>query len=1090
MGEVVNVATLFTDLVDSTALAFRLGPEQAEQLRREHFALLRDAVPADDGRLVKNVGDGLMFVFGRASAAVGAAVAMQGALELRNRSSSEPLRVRIGIAVGEADLDEDGDVFGLPVVVAARLCNGAEGGQILVTDLVRALCGDRGAFDFVPVGARELHGLGSPVEACEVAWEPSPVTDQLAIPIPVRLARAPEFFAGRVEELDDLTSSWKRVRAGEGALVVLAGEAGIGKTSLVGAFGRRVHDEGGAVLYGRCDEDLGVAYQPWRGALEHLVEHADEALLSGHVDSRGGDLVRLVPGLARRLDAPPPTSTDPEAERFLLFGAVADLLARAAPLVLVLDDLHWADRPSLQLLRHVVSADAFSGLLIVATYRPTDVDDSHPLVETLAALHRTDRIRVVDVAGLDDVEVLELMEAAAGHRLGDDGVALRDALVAETSGNPFFVGELLRHLAETGAIVKDRAGRWLAGSGLWSGGLPVSVRHVVARRVGRLGPQVEEALRTASVIGREFELSLLAAVTGSTADELVDLLEPAVRSQLVSNVSADRFAFVHALVEHALYDAMTPARRARLHRRVAEAIEVQCGSDPGDRIGELAHHWSEATVPADAPRAVDYACRAGDRALSMVAPDEAARWYRRALELLDDGGIAGDQERRKCEVMVRLGTALRQAGDPSHRELLLDAARLAIAVDARDLLVAAALANNRGSVSANGLVDSERTAVLDAALGAAADADHADRARLSATLATELTYSDDPRRFDAARTAIEIARRCADPDVLLDVIALTDYLYARPNTFDERNQYTREAVALSDDHADPVRRWTALVNRRSVDLELGDRAAARRHLAEAASIIAAIDLPYYRWAMGYIASLEALLDGDLTAAEVRANEAFETGSATGQLDAFTLYGGQILSIRYHQGRMGELSDLLVTAIAETPAIGAYHAGLPAALAQAGEHEEARAALRRFVDRIGEIQVDLTWLATMTLAADAAVMVGDRRSSELLYGLLAPHGERVAVIGHILCFGPVAHRLGCLAALLGRDHDARQHLETALGLATRLDSPLHRAAVASDLALVVEAHDAERAALLRADATTTLDGVSAGGLPGAAGRWHP
>lgn len=1089
MRRVVNVATVFTDLVDSTALATRLGPEAAEELRREHFSLLRGPLSDGDGREVKNLGDGLMLVFDRASAAVAAAVEMQIALDRRNRATPErpPLRVRIGIAVGEADADDD-DVFGPPVVEAARLCGAASGGQILVTELVRALVGGRGGYTFESLGPRELKGLAAPLEVFEVRWEPPSETAAVTVPIPARLARAPDVFAGRVDQLRVLTECWKRATTGDGGLVVLVGDAGIGKTSLVGAFARQAHDEGATVAYGRCEEDLGVAHQPWLGALHHLVEHLDAEVVRSHVSARGGDLARMVPGLGHRIDAPPPTTTDPEAERFLLYGAVADLLVRAAPLVLVLDDLHWADRPTLQLLRHVVAGDTLGETVVIATYRSTDVDDSHPLLETLAALHRTDRVTVVELSGLDDLEVLELMEAAAGHRLGDDGAALRDALVAQTAGNPFFIGELLRHLAETGAIVQDDHGRWIASAELAATGLPVSVRHVVGRRVGRLGPQVEEVLRCASVIGREFDLPLLASVTGSTSDELIDLLEPAVRSALVDNVAADRFSFVHALVEHALYDSITPARRSRMHRRVAEAIETECGAEPGGRIGELAYHWSEATVPADTARAVEYAQRAGDWALGALAPDEAARWYRRALELTETGAL--EDERRRCDLMVRLGTALRQAGDPSHRDLLLDAARLAMTLDDHELLVAAALANNRGSVSANGLVDDERTAVLDAALSVVGVDRAPERARLSATLATELTYSEDPRRFDAARDAIALARRCDERAVLLDAIALTDYIYAVPSTFDERDRLTSEAIDLSATSTDPVRRWTALVNRRAVALERGDRHEARRHLADAASIASTIDLPYHRWAMGYVGSLEALLDADLTRAEALATEAFEVGASSGQLDAFTIYGGQLLGARYHEGRMGELSDMLAAGIAETPAINPYHSGLPAALAQAGDHRESRAAFDRFLDRVGTLNTDLTWIATMTMAADAALMLHDRAAADLLHRLLDPYRRRVSVIGHILCFGPIAHRLGCLAALVGRRDEAVRQLEEAEDLAARLDSPIHQAAIAFDLALVVDADEPARATQLRDEAQGLLDHHSIGGLPGATGRWEP
>ena len=222
---------------------------------------------------------------------------------------------------------------------------------------------------------------------------------------------------------------------------------------------RGAHNDGAWILYGRCDEDLGLPYQPWIEALTALVVHAPDDVIAEHVAARGGALARLVPELSARAGVRVPVASDADAERYALFGAVSDLLTRIAsvrPTVVVLDDLHWADKPTVQLLRHVVGVVEPTRLLVVGTYRPADLGASHPLIEAFAALRRERGIDFVDLGGLGDLELLQLMEGIAGHEMDDDVLALRDAIAAETDGNPFFATEILRHLLETGAIAATR----------------------------------------------------------------------------------------------------------------------------------------------------------------------------------------------------------------------------------------------------------------------------------------------------------------------------------------------------------------------------------------------------------------------------------------------------------------------------------------------------------------------------------------------------------------------------------------------------------------------------------------------------------
>ena len=570
-----TVTVLFTDLVESTALLSRVGENRAEVLRREHFALLRDPIGTHGGHEVKNVGDGLMVVFDGVTAALACAVDMQRRIEFRNRQAPHELLIRVGVSHGEADID-DGDYFGVPVVEAARLCGHADGGEIFVSEIVRMVAGTRGDFDFEPLGVLPLKGLDLPNAACRVRWTPIDTGREHVVPLPSRVTIAlSDSFVGRATERAQLNDALKSAVDGDRRLVLLSGEPGIGKTSLAAACAWEAWANGAVVAYGRSDEDLGMPYQPWVEALTHVVTHLDDDVLVDHVARRGGRLAHLIPDLPARVTLSADSqAADAEAERYLLFGDAIDLLARVserAPVVLILDDLHWADKPSLQLLRHLVASTEPLHVLIVATFRESDVGADHPLSDALAALHRERGVERISLRGLDDADLLALLEATAGHEMDDDGVALRDALASETDGNPFFVTEILRHLADTGAIRQDENGRWVASIEISSIGLPVSVREVVGQRVKRLGQKAVTVLSAAAVIGRDFDSRLLAATTQESPDDLLDLLDAAVEAGLVTEPDgkSNSYSFAHALIEHTLYNDLTANRRARLHRVVA-----------------------------------------------------------------------------------------------------------------------------------------------------------------------------------------------------------------------------------------------------------------------------------------------------------------------------------------------------------------------------------------------------------------------------------------------------------------------------------------------------------------------------------------
>ena len=667
------VAVLMTDLVDSTATADRVGPAAAEKLRSEHFGLLRSALARTAGREVKNLGDGLMVVFDSAAQSLACGVAMQQLVDARNRRAEEQLGVRIGVSVGDATV-EDRDYFGEPVVEASRLCAHAHAGQVVVNALVRRMAGSRDGHIFNSLGALQLKGMSESVEAFELCWEPALTA---GIALPERLRRAsPTDYVGRVAERAQIGGLWRDACAGSLQLALIGGEAGIGKTRLSTHLALQAHGEGATVLYGRCDEHLGVPYQPWTQALGLLIDEAPQAMLSGHVERYGGDLARLVPALRDRLpDLPAPRESDPETERYLLYAAVAGLLEHARetePLLLILDDLHWADLPTVSLLRYVVASRSSIPVMLVGAYRDTELSHDHPLAALLADLHREQGAEQIELTGLAADEVVALMESAAGHELDMAGCALAEQITRETAGNPFFAGELLCHLAESRVLARDHEGRWRLRGDVEELELPGSVREVVSRRVARLGSVTHAVLSTAAVIGRDFELELLSAVLDRPETQLLDILDDAATASLVHEdpEHAGRFMFTHALVEHTLYEDLGAARRAPLHRRVAVALEERYGADPGERVGELASHWAATVIGVDSAKSIHYAKRAAERALTQLAPGEAMRWYRQALELYEQMPLEPPAER--CELLIGLDEAQRQAelGDAPRRAAL------------------------------------------------------------------------------------------------------------------------------------------------------------------------------------------------------------------------------------------------------------------------------------------------------------------------------------------------------------------------------------------------------------------------------------
>jgi class 3 adenylate cyclase/tetratricopeptide (TPR) repeat protein len=1079
VGSSVTATFVFTDLVDSTAIGARLGPDAAEAMRQAHFGILRQAAQQTGGVEVKTLGDGIMLMYTSPSRAVSCGVAIQQGIERHNHRAPEPLAVRVGIASGEAT-EEGGDFFGDAVVEASRLCAVAEGHQILTTELVRMLLGRNATHELVAVGELELKGIPEPVVVVEVRWEPDATPG--VIPLPGRFVGAGAEgvfgFFGRAAEMRGIGDALKRAAVERRPnVVLLAGEPGIGKTTLAAQAARTAHAESATVLFGHCTEDLGAPYQPWIEALRHLVEHAPQELLDRHVEQHGGALARLVPALTQRTNvAASETTTDPDSERFLLFEAVSGLLAASAaqnPVAVVLDDFQWADAASVQLVRHLAGATTTASLLLLVTYRDSDIRRGHPLAALIGDLPRITTTERFILHGLDDREFVELVEGIAGHEMDENGLGFVHAIHRETDGNPFFTTEMLRHLWETGAIVLDN-GRYVLSASIDEAGLPSSIRDVVGRRVERLGDEPARVLTAASIIGREFDLGVLADVTDTPEDQLLDLLDETVSASLIAEHPdvPGMYRFEHALIQHTLYDDLGVTRRQRMHQRVAEALE-RAGASSGRPAAELARHWLAATRPTEVAKALEYVRAAGDEALAALAPEDAIRWYQQALDLLDRQTTPDEHQR--AELLAALGTTQRQAAHPEYRDTLLQAATLAQQLDDTDLVVRAALGFTQWS--AGNVGDSAVKPVIQAALDRIGTEPTPTRARLLAALAAVHDASLEwQTRRKLSLQAIDTARQAGDDATFIDVIDKAHLALGTPDRRDQQIEDLKRAVLMADRIGDPALRarirWSMLWAR----YQQADLTGADILLAEMAALTEMVGLPYQRWQLGIVTLGRLLLAGRVDEAETALEPTLEIGTAAEVPEAFGTFGAVLYLVRQHQGRLDEMGDLLIDVARDNPSIAVLRATVAQLLCELGRIDEARDRLAAEGASGFEFPYDVTWLDAMANLLDAAATTGDHATARTIIDRVAPFEGHVVSPTAVVVRGAIARPLARAAMLLDNYDQAESWFATAHDINARLGAPYLTARGQldhADLCLARRAdHDLQRARDLATTAAAT------------------
>ena len=652
LGPSVVRAVLFSDLSDSTAALETAGDQAAEQERRAHLARATGLVERYGGSVVKTLGDGLFAAFRSALQAVRCSMDMQR----EDQEQAGASRLRIGIEVGEPYEDETGDLHGMPVIVARRLCDVAGPGEILISELVAGLVTRRHSERMTRVGHLQLKGLSTSTVAWRVHWGelvevnelPPPPSSQEAAELPRRLAElSGRPLVGRDDELSTLLARWDATCDAGARVCVITGEAGAGKSRLAAAVAAHVAATGGRLLYGECDGDVQLFMQPWCEALTRDSERRTVRELRT-LCGGGGELARLVPAVRVRVSGlPNPVLDDPEGQRGRLYDAVLRYLVSASkisPLLIILEDLHWADRGTVDLVSFLHRRLESSRVMILATVRGAEVGER--VRALLADLARRDPLPPIALSGLPAQAVAELARATLGESRVSDEVVRR--LQEHTNGNPLFVGEVLRSLQGDGVI--------------GSLAIPPTVEATLERTLETLAPEAIAHLSVAAVAGSTFELALVADAAAVDSETLLQQLESAAARRLIVEDAGvpGKFSFAHEIIRQVLLHRIGPTRLARIHLAVGEALEriaVTHQVEPS----ALARHFVAAGEAGASPAAV-HAGSAGMLAMERLGYAQAAEFFAAAVTALDRGPEDLNDPGRRGWLLVLQGEATTRAG--------------------------------------------------------------------------------------------------------------------------------------------------------------------------------------------------------------------------------------------------------------------------------------------------------------------------------------------------------------------------------------------------------------------------------------------
>jgi predicted ATPase len=864
-------------------------------------------------------------------------------------------------------------------------------------------------------------------------------------------------FVGRDWEVAELVAGLQDAIDGRERLFLITGEPGIGKTWLVEHLAAHATTQGIGVYWGRCWEGGGAPpFWPWGQVIGALAEDYDQETLASWLGTGITRVAQLVPGLAERLGAttiPEVVPQESDAARFYLFEAVTAIFRHAAlvrPLLLIFDDLHAADEPSVLLLEFLVRQLRGTRLLVVATYRDLATDRTEGIGDLVGPLMGEGQLVSLSGLGRDDVQ--DLIEVLSGAVPSQAQVA---AIYERTEGNPLFVREVVRLRAAEEALgwPRGRAGT----------SIPGSLRAVIGRRLAPLSAAAVRVLSAAAVVGREFDLSLVEPASELPREAILDSLSEAVAlSVVVEDDSMGGYRFSHSLIREVLYERLPIPVRLQLHRRVGEAIERLYSTGTGAHIAELARHFAEVAAAGDALKAMLYARLAGERAMAMHAYEEAAAEYQRALAALK---FAGPDELERCELLLRLGAAQARAGNYQQaQESCLQAAEISRRFGKPEQLARAALGFGERQVE-GGLVNQQLVALLQEALVGMGPQDSPLRARLLARLSLEFVFSDETELTESlSREAVTMARRLADPVALRTALDSRWMAVWGPDGLEERTSLADEILRRARDTCDREMELDGHAQRAASSLESGDGRAVQADIAVHARLAEELPMAIHRWAGTTMGVLQALLRGSFDEAERLADQAMSLQPRRPNVMFTHLV--QIALLRWEQGRLKELRSQLQGVVERFPRAAFAQAWLSLADAEAGDLDDARDGLRSLAEQLPKRPRDGIWLPAVALASVLTVRLNEPEAAAGLYLLLTPYAGHVinfTAPQPVACYGSAAFYLGLLATLTAQWAAAGDHFDTAIGVHERLEARTFLARTRYEYArmLLARGHGADR-----------------------------
>jgi tetratricopeptide (TPR) repeat protein len=896
-----------------------------------------------------------------------------------------------------------------------------------------------------------------------------------ALPRPLQPAVGQLPFTGREREVAYLSDSWADIDGGRCQTVVICGEAGIGKTRTAAELAAAVHGEGSTVLYGRCDEGLAVPYQPFVEVLRSLLPTVDLDHLRSQLGGLMDQLGRLLPELTVSGSA---AQSDAESARFALLEAVAavlEVVTAQQRALLVIDDVQWATPATLLLLRHIIRSERPLALLLLVTFRSTELRSDEPLAQLLADLQRDDSAQRIVLSGLDKRAIDALVRAAAGPALGDRAAQLAAAIHTQTAGNPFFVRELVAHLLQ--ANVLSEAGKDPAPFASATLDIPEGLRSVVCHRVARLSEPARQLITIASVAAGAISVSLLKAVLPEHG--LLDAIDDAVTAGLLVECGCGELDFTHALVRQAVSGDLRTARRLHLHRRLGEALEAR--GDMQAHVEALAHHFAQLALEGEFDKAVAYAIAAADAAGARLAYEDAAAHCQRGLDML-----ARAQEphtRRHIELLLALGRARWSTGESDKaREAFRQAAHIAGSTGDAAAAAEAALGFSGPLFFEVAAAETRPgTVLLQRALAMLDEDDSALRARLMGRLAAACAYADGQHDHRAlAYDALAMARRTSDEQALADVLATCYWATSGPSEHDQHLQMARELTRLADEVGDVRllafgRTWVI-----GHLLEQGDIDGILRELDELQRLARTQNDRVARWLLAVNRAMLAHIQGQLENAGSLALEALEQWAGPRRFaPAELIYAAQLILLRREQGRLDELVDFVAAAVEQTPEVPGWRCNLAHLYANLGDRDRAKRELELIAD-LSSLPRDAFWLLSITRAGTAACFLDDHSLSRHAYELLLPYANICLVLPAVGCEGSTSRPLGMLATTLGRYDEAEQHFERALRMHAKIRSPLWTAHTQYEYARMLRLRgrptDNSPARTLLATATATAENL--------------